>query len=206
MSTSLNPPEPDSSSGPSPHHEREATRPRIADIMAIIAGLAVSFWVFRDFDESQWATRVLIIACMILGGLSVLGPVLLLWERWRQRGQPKRPWRAGRILWFSTGAAAWLTWPPLVHGRFFGPNPKGGVGENSIAMCAYFYGTPLMALYTTTALLFGGWLPLKRLRRSRSRARRKPLPWRERFGLLLGLAWACTGLWVLYLMYFRSRD
>jgi hypothetical protein len=50
-----------------------------------------------------------------------------------------------------------------------------------------------MAIYVTVALLAGGWLRRGRRRRWRS--------WREQFGLLLGLAWACTGLYVMYLFY-----
>jgi hypothetical protein len=52
-----------------------------------------------------------------------------------------------------------------------------------------------MALYVTIALHAGGWLPLRRRRRHRPRS------WTETFGLLLGLLWACTGLYVLGLIY-----
>ena len=58
----------------------------------------------------------------------------------------------------------------------------------------YFYGTPLMAVYVALALLAGGWIRPRR-------RRRRPLPWRERFGIVLGLAWACTGLYVLSWIY-----
>ena len=61
------------------------------------------------------------------------------------------------------------------------------------AIC-YLYGTPLMALYVTLAMLSGGWLTKRR----RKRMRRS---WHETFGLLLGLAWACTGLYVLEMLY-----
>jgi hypothetical protein len=60
-------------------------------------------------------------------------------------------------------------------------------------MC-FAYGTPLMAVYVTAALLAGGWLGKRRRRRRR-------LSWREQFGLLLGLCWACTGFYVLYILY-----
>jgi hypothetical protein len=65
--------------------------------------------------------------------------------------------------------------------------------DTESGMC-FAYGTPLMAIYVTAALLAGGWFG----RRRRRRLRRS---WREQFGLLLGLAWACTGLYVLYLLY-----
>ena len=61
------------------------------------------------------------------------------------------------------------------------------------ALC-FFYGTPPMALYVTLALLAGGHL-------TRSRRRRMRRSWQETFGLLLGLAWACTGLYIISLFY-----
>ncbi len=60
-----------------------------------------------------------------------------------------------------------------------------------------YYGTPLMALYVTITLLAGGWLPLRPGRRRR-RARRS---WTDTFGLILGLIWACTGLYILSTIY-----
>jgi hypothetical protein len=62
------------------------------------------------------------------------------------------------------------------------------------AQC-FAYGTPLMAIYVGSALLFGGWI------RRKGRSRRRRLSWRERFGLALGIAWAATGGYVLYLIY-----
>ena len=58
----------------------------------------------------------------------------------------------------------------------------------------YMYGTPLMALYVTLALLTGGWL-------TKRRRKRLARTWQESFGLILGLAWACTGLYVLEILY-----
>jgi hypothetical protein len=64
----------------------------------------------------------------------------------------------------------------------------------SISGACYYYGTPLMAVYVTLALLAGGRL-------KRSRRRRILRSWQETFGLLLGLAWACTGLYLIALIY-----
>ena len=58
----------------------------------------------------------------------------------------------------------------------------------------YLYGTPLMAVYVTLALLAGGWL-------GKRRRKRLARSWQETFGLILGLVWACTGLYVLELLY-----
>jgi hypothetical protein len=83
--------------------------------------------------------------------------------------------------------ASWLLWPPLVVQRLQGKDTQ------SVAGICYFYGTPLMALYVTISLLAGGWLGPRRWRGRRS--------WRETFGLLLALAWACTGLYILSIIY-----
>jgi hypothetical protein len=66
--------------------------------------------------------------------------------------------------------------------------------SDSAASVCFAYGTPLMAIYVTAGLLAGGWL-------RKSRRRRWKRSWREQYGLLLGLAWACTGGYVLYLIY-----
>ena len=57
------------------------------------------------------------------------------------------------------------------------------------------WGSPLMGIYMTASLLAGGWIR----RRRRSGQRR---PWTESLGLLLACAWACTGFYLLYLLYF----
>jgi hypothetical protein len=94
-------------------------------------------------------------------------------------------------LWFCQGTASWLLWPPVIVHQV---RAKPGEITGGAAVC-YLYGTPLMALYVTIALLAGGWLPLRR------RRRRRPRSWTERFGLILGLIWACTGLYVLWGIY-----
>ena len=120
----------------------------------------------------------------VLGGMSVVGPPILLWERRRRRTR----WGPGELLWFSTGTSAWLLWPPVVVAR-------ARQAQLPTANTCFFYGTPLMAIYVGSALLFGGWI------RRKGRSRRRRLSWRERFGLALGMAWAATGLYVLYLLY-----
>lgn len=159
--------------------------------MALIAGTAFGLWlVLADVQSEEGLVMRsisdvgLLITVFVLGGLSLVGPLLLLAER-RPRG---RPWGAGKVLWFSTGMAAWLLWPPVVYARIGGRK----LGDTITAPC-FAYGTPLMAIYVTCALLAGGWLRRSRRRRTRSA--------REQFGLLLGMLWACTGLYVLYLLY-----
>jgi hypothetical protein len=161
----------------------------ILDSMLLIAGAAVGLWLAIGMDgpgEPDLEHRLLIFATFVLGGLSLIGPPLLLRERFRRRGRL----RLGEFFWFCQGTASWLLWPPVIIHRIQGKNGAEGMS----AVC-YVYGTPLMALYVTIGLLAGGWL---RPRRRRRRSRR---PWTATFGLLLGLLWACTGLWVLSILY-----
>ena len=58
----------------------------------------------------------------------------------------------------------------------------------------FFYGTPLMAVYVTLALLAGGSF-------RRARRRRLRRSWQETFRLLLGLVWACTGFYFITTFY-----
>ena len=166
---------------------QERTHAAIWELLVLIPGIALGLWLVVPGLGAPWHDHhnIVLVIGAILGGVSLVGPLLLL-KSLRVRSRA-RPWRAGRVLWFAQGTASWLLWPPMIwsraHGRDLGP-----------ASVCYFYGTPLMAVYVTLALLAGGWLRPRR-------RRHRPLPWRERFGVLLGLAWACTGLYVLYLIY-----
>ena len=90
----------------------------------------------------------------------------------------------------AQGTASWLLWPPVLYHRIA---HGGRLGETTSGVC-YFYGTPLMAIYMTSALLAGG-----HLRRGKRRLRDRS--WEEKFGLFLGTAWACTGLYFLVIFY-----
>ena len=160
--------------------------------MLLIAGAALGFWLALDVLKAQTqpngpaedrATVWVFGLVFILGGFSLVGPPLLLLTARR------RHWGAGRFLWFTQGTAAWLLWPPAVYHRV----AVGGDQSPMSALC-FFYGTPPMALYVTLALLAGGHL-------GRSRRRRIRRSWQEMFGLVLGLAWACTGLYIISLFY-----
>jgi hypothetical protein len=166
--------------------QRPDRRLTILDLLLLIVGVAVGLWLFADGIRSSQAgeERAAAIVVAVLGGLSVVGPPLLLWRRYRIRARL----RLGELLWFCQGTASWLLWPPIVAHRI-----RGGPGGDSMAAICYFYGTPLMALFVTTSLLAGGWIHPRRGRHRR--------PWREVFGLLLALAWACTGLYILSVIY-----
>jgi hypothetical protein len=173
----------------------KTTRDRmsIGAAMLLIAGAAVGLWLALGMIRSMPQTgdaedrfrNSIIILVFVLGGFSLIGPALLLLTARR------RPWGAGRFLWFAHGTAAWLLWPPIVYRRVAGGNmqPQGSMSE----MC-FLYGTPLMAVYVTLTLLAGGHL-------RRSRRRRLLRSYQETFGLLLGLTWACTGLYLISLFY-----
>jgi hypothetical protein len=181
---------------------RRVDRLSIGVAMLLVAGAAMGLWLVSDdlrrlvFQETRsqddlsfgsWDAVVTLAVVFILGGLSLVGPPLLLLK---SRG---RPWGAGRLLWFAHGTASWLLWPPIIYRRMADGNAVSG----SVSGLCYYYGTPLMAVYVTFALLAGG-----RLRRSRRR--RILRSWQETFGLLLGLAWACTGLYLIAVFYRRD--
>lgn len=180
----------------SPTAQSPGRRMHLGELMLLIAGLAVGIWLFMPQGGGPRLEGleggVIVWTAGALGGLSVMGPVLLLSERWRCRRSGKRPepWGAGRFLWFTSGTAAWLLWPPIVFQRV----ARGREFDGSTTAVCFAYGTPLMALYVVIALIAGGWL-------RRSRRRRLRRSWRERFGLALGLLWACTGLYVLAMFY-----
>jgi hypothetical protein len=161
----------------------------ILDLVLLIAGFAVGLWLaigLLDRSMPNRADEWLGLVVFLLGGLSLVGPPLLMRVRRRRRTRL----RPGELLWFSHGTAAWLLWPPvIIHHVRAKPGESG-----AMAATCYVYGTPLMALYVTIALLAGGWLPLRRRRHHRR-------PWTETLGLFLGLIWACTGLYVLWAVY-----
>lgn len=169
--------------------ERSADRLTIGSLLLLIAGGAFGLWLVLDFardrpaggphgDPDWW----LLVLVYVLGGITAVGPPLILFSG------PRRPWLAGRFIWFTQGTAAWLLWPPVLYTRIVVGSAKG---QSSIC---YFYGTPLMAVYVTVALLFGGGF-------RRSRRRRIWRSWQEAFGILLGMLWAIVGWFFIGLFY-----
>lgn len=163
----------------------------VGELMVLVAGVSVGLWLFLPkSDDADPGSVVMGTIFGVLGGLSLVGVPLLLLERFRERGtRVGPPWEAGKLTWFASGMSAWLLWPPIAFSRL-----QGESFDRSATGICFFYGTPLMAVYMTLALLTGGWL---RRRRRRRRAR----SWRERFGLVLSMAWACTGLYLLATLY-----
>jgi hypothetical protein len=173
------------------HPQRIEARFSLGVAMLLIAGAALGIWLIAAEFRSSWQADNSAEArirnsvngvVFLLGGLSLVGPPLLLWTA------RKRHWGAGRFLWFTQGTAAWLLWPPIIYHRVSGGNPE------PISGTCFFFGTPLMAVYVTLTLVAGGYF-------RRSRRRRMRRSWQETFGLLLGLAWACTGLYLISVFY-----
>jgi hypothetical protein len=174
------------------HHQRTEARLSVGVAMLLIAGASVGIWLVADQFPPNWQAgrdaeaqiRNWVSGLVfLLGGLSLVGPPLLLWTARR------RHWGAGRFLWFTQGTAAWLLWPPVIYHRV-----SGGTPDEPMSGICFFFGTPVMAVHVTLTLLAGGYF-------RRSRRRRLRRSWQETFGLLLGLAWACTGLYLISLFY-----
>lgn len=180
----------------------QGDRLTLGGMLALTVGLACSFWLFlevlrRELDPAKLEAYVFL-GGLVLGGMSAVGVPWLLVDRLRRGGPRRRPWGAGRLLWFATGSAAWLLWPPVVYRRIVPANPNAVGGADSISQVCYFYGTPLMAAYMLLALWAGG-----HVRRRRRRGRARPHRWSERFGLALGIGWGGLGIVVLYMIYFN---
>src|SRR5437763_17215063 len=113
-----------------------ADRLTVAMVMLLIAGAALGFSMIvdelrsadlnaqRDARVGPWDYIASLVAVFVLGGLSLVGPPLLLLRRTR------RPWGGGRIVWFAQGTSPSLVWPPVeyhrvVHGDGRGPPTSG---------------------------------------------------------------------------------
>jgi hypothetical protein len=161
----------------------------MADAMLLIAGVAVGLWLSRGDNElglsfAEWDSAVFVTTSYILGGLSLIGPPYLLVTARR------KPWGEGRFLWLVLGTAVWLTWPGVAL-RSYG-NLSGHHREACNAL--FMITAPLIALCHLVGLLASG-----QLRRARRRLGQRS--WQERFGLVLGLAWNCIGVYLLALVY-----
>lgn len=173
--------------------------PSLGALMVLIAASGLGFWLaLPNLRENQaltaldWLEAAWTLSVGVLGGLSLVGPPLLLWESRRAR----RRWGPGKLHWFIQGTSSWLMWPPVLYHRFLA-TPQGMGPREGITQVCYFYGTPMMGLYVLIALIAGG-----RLRRV---ARRRLGPsWRERFGLAMGALWAIIGVGVLISLYVQD--
>lgn len=185
-----------------PDRRQSANRMTIGGLMLLVAGAAFGLALvlrvaplIRDSGEghSLWWVFVMV---FVLGGLSLMGPPLILMSR------PRRPWREGRLLWFTQGTAAWLLWPPIVYDHVYFKNASGGTSsyfcfvydrlpESEIY---FFHGAPLLAVFTTLGLLFAGAFRKSRRRRIRQ-------SWQECFGILLSMALAVVGWYLIGTFY-----
>jgi hypothetical protein len=187
------PHEPQSTPGSPTRYERLGLKEFFLLVTGVGISLAVTSQIWSapsdspEGDPIQVVPVVLRVIIAVLAGFSFVGVPLLLTRLTRRR----TPWGPGKVAWFSQGIATWLLWPPIVAHRLTLVPSTDGFPWSSVC---WLWGTPLMGLYMTAALLMGGWFgPRGRRRMARS--------WREQFGLLLSCLWACTGLYLLGLLY-----
>ena len=123
---------------------------------------------------------MLLVATMLLGGVSLLGPPLLLAERRHRR----RSVGGGQGRLVVQGMASWLLWPPIIYTWAPGLRMTEAADVGLLRLRH-----ALMALYVTLSL----W-PAAGCDGSPS-APTNPSSCAEQFGIVLGLAWAapaCT--------------
>ncbi|HPM81770.1 MAG TPA: hypothetical protein PLF81_13775 [Candidatus Anammoximicrobium sp.] len=169
----------------------------ILELLLLVAGAGIGLAVTRPIWTAPYQTDnsdpiamvpiVVRVVVAVLSGFSFIGVPLLLARLTRRR----TPWGPGKIAWFCQGAATWLLWPPILYYQLPMQQVRDGPLYSSVC---WLWGTPLMGLYMTLAILAGGWFG----RRGRRRLKRS---FREQFGLFLSCLWACTGLYFLGLLY-----
>jgi hypothetical protein len=171
------------------------SRPSIASGMLLIAGSALGCWIgtpmLAEGSDDMVSRWVATLTC-VLGGISLVGPPLLLWGRFQRRDSHRRlapAFGPGRLLWFTTGTSAWLLWPPIISARAMGAETS-----RRSALYCFLYGTPLMGLFLVLGLWASGWL-------HRSRRKRFRRYWTERVGFWLGVAWFAIGVDTLGMIY-----
>jgi hypothetical protein len=171
-------------------------RMSVAVAMLMVAAAALGFWPVNDdlrvpipgpFGFGFWDEAIALGLAFMLGGLSLLGPPLLLLRRQR------RPWGAGRMVWFACGVATGLICTPYYWSHSF----WDWTLLRSQSAQYFFVTTPLIAIAVFSSFLAGGWLRRPRLSRLCS-------SWQETFGILLGLAWACLGIHRLTWLYYTE--
>ena len=171
----------------------------IGIVMLLVVGVAIGIWlVGEDLKEllsggtnriPRWGfgwldSWMAIVAGSLLGGISLIGPPLLL-----LRGR-RRPWGPGRILWFTYGTATWVFWAPVVYLKAIDDNRSHSTRADEQIVLAL---PAVTSLFTMPAMVASGAL-------GRSRRRRLFRSWQERFGVILGAGWTCMGLyWVAWL-------
>src|SRR5690606_14342812 len=127
--------------------------------------MALGIWIGMPYldGSDDLGMRWVAFVSGVLGGVALVGPPLLLWNRWRGPIPAARARLGpGRLLWFTSGVVTWLDWPPIIAFRF--RNPKS-TAINSMAEVCFVYGTPAMGLFMWLGLWGSGWLRGKTRRR-----------------------------------------
>ena len=122
----------------------------------------------------------------MLIGLSLPAPLL---HRWRSR----RRWGLGSWVWLMLGIGSWLMLPAAVAGRCFLATVRNSIDLREASQNCLHLSVPFICLWLVLALLVAGQL--------RPAAFSRRIPWQDRFGLALALAWCPWGLWELAAHY-----
>jgi hypothetical protein len=155
----------------------------ISRLMVLMAGLGFSLAFLAPRDAQYWppeVDRYRELYSTVLIGLSLPGLIYGLPSRRRRVRQGM-----GSLLWLALALAVLLLMPPAIGGPLLHAQAMG----SNMAVACLHYLLPLMSLWMLLAGWLGGSLRWRHLRRS--------APWRERFGVYLGLAWSLQGLWLL---------
>lgn len=156
--------------------------------MVLMAGMGISLALFMPRDFQAWPIDVEQyrgLYSTVLIGFSLPGVLYNLPRRQRRQ-------RIGGLLWLALSLGVLLLLPPAVAH----PLLKQQSTDTSTALACMYYLLPLMSVWVLLAGVLGGGLRLRNLRRTG--------PWRERFGIYLGLAWSIQGLWLLGDIYWEA--
>lgn len=166
-----------------------ADRLTISRLMVLMAGLGCGLALFAPRNFQVWPLeldRYREMYSTVLIGFSLPGIIY----HWPRRGRARQG--LGGLLWLALSLGTLLLTPPAIAGPLL---RQDAMGSNTAVVCMHYL-FPLMSVWLLLAGLVGGSFRLRSLSRT--------APWRERFGIYLGLAWSLQGLWLLGDIYWDA--